>query len=623
MKRILNIYLLLFCSSVYAQYKTEIYVVPDGTGDFTTIQEAIDGTKSFPDTRITIYIKNGLYKEKVKVHMWNSRLTLKGESADGVIIRWDDYFSKIDRGRNSTFHTATLLVQGDDFRAENLTIENTAGPVGQALALSVEADRCVFENCRMLGNQDTLYADGANARQHYKNCYIEGTTDFIFGGATALFENCTIQSKANSYITAASTPQGRPYGFVFLNCKLTAADGVNKVYLGRPWRSYAKTVFVKCNMGDHIRPEGWNNWGSTEKERTVYYAEGGNTGPGAETTNRASWAKFLTDEEVKMYCPEEVLKPFLLPEMTISSKEAGNSTIPRDTSYTLQSAFEKYKKDYPFIRAIEYDSSKGNMRQADICYHSVNGRPLSLDIFSTADSSKSPKPAVVLIHGGGWSSGDKTLMHPLADFLAKIGYVAITVEYRLSPEAQYPAAVDDLKNAVTWIMKNGRDYNIDTNKIAISGCSAGAQLAGLVGLTYATDETKTLERNRIRAIINIDGVMDFTSEQARKYEDEPAREVTAAGRWFGGRYSEKPELWKEASPVYYVNENSPPTLFINSSQPRFHAGRDETIKKLDKYSIYSEIHTFDDAPHCFWLFYPWFEKTGMLIVQYLEKTLSN
>jgi pectinesterase len=324
MKRILNIFLLLFCSTVYGQYKTEIHVAQDGTGDFTTIQEAIDETKSFPDTRITIDIKNGLYKEKVKVHAWNSRLTLKGQSTDGVVIRWDDYFGKMKRGRNSTFLTATLLVQGDDFRAENLTIENTAGPVGQAIALSVEADRCVFENCRILGNQDTLYTDGANTRQYYQNCYIEGTTDFIFGGATALFENCTVHSKANSFITAASTPEGRPYGFVFLRCKLTAADDVNKVFLGRPWRSYAKTVFVECEMGGHIRPEGWNNWGSPEKERTVFYAEGGNKGPGADTANRVSWSRVLSDEEVKKYCTKEVLKPFLLPEMITSSQETGN-----------------------------------------------------------------------------------------------------------------------------------------------------------------------------------------------------------------------------------------------------------------------------------------------------------
>jgi len=324
MKPTLNLILLLFCSAASAQYQTEIRVAPNGAGDYTTIQEAIDGAKSFPDKRITISIMKGVYVEKVKVHAWNSRLTLKGAGADSVVIRWDDYFDKMQRGRNSTFHTATLLVQGDEFRAENLTIENGAGPVGQAVALAVEADRCVFTNCRLLGNQDTLFADGANTRRHYRNCTIEGTTDFIFGGATALFENCTIHSKADSYITAASTPQGRPYGFMFLKCKLTATDGVTRVYLGRPWRSYAKRVFVECDMGGHIRPEGWHNWNAPEKEQTVFYAEGANTGPGADTTKRVAWARVLSDGQVKKYRAEEVLKPFLLPEMITASQEAGD-----------------------------------------------------------------------------------------------------------------------------------------------------------------------------------------------------------------------------------------------------------------------------------------------------------
>lgn len=599
MKRFLHIALLMFCSAVYAEYKTELHVAQDGSGDFTTIQAAIDGAKAFPDTRITISIKNGVYEEKVKVHAWNNRLTLRGESADGVIIRRDDYFDKMERGRNSTFHTATLLVQGDEFLAENLTIENTAGAVGQAVAVAVEADRAVFENCRMIGNQDTLYADGANTRQHYKNCYIEGTTDFIFGGATVLFEECTIHSKADSYITAASTPEGRSYGFVFLKCKLTAADGVGNVYLGRPWRSYARTVFVQCEMGGHIRPEGWHNWNLREKEKTAVYAEGGNTGPGADTSKRVLWARILSDDGVQRYCAEEVLKPFLIPEIASIS-------IPRDTSYTLQSAYAKYRTHYPNIRAIEYDPRGGSMLKADVRYHSVEGRSLSLDIFSATGTSDSPKPAVMLIHGGGWSSGDRNLMYPLADYLAKHGLITIAVEYRLSPEAKYPAAVDDLKHAIAWVLENGPDYGVDTSRIAVLGCSAGAQLAGLVGLT----------EKPIAAIINIDGVMDFTCEEARQHEDDPAK-ATAAGRWLGGRYSEKPDLWKEASPVYYVNDNSPPILFINSSQPRFHAGRDDVIHKLGDYGIYTEVHTLDDAPHSFWLFDPWFEKTGDFVVQFL------
>ncbi len=612
----------LLCSAASAQYQTDITVAPDGTGDFATIQEAIDGAKSFPDERITIHLKSGLYEEKVKVHTWNSRLTLKGAGVGDVVIRWNDTFDKMQRGRNSTFHTPTLLVQGDSFRAENLTIENGAGEVGQAVALAVEADRCVFENCRLLGNQDTLYADGANSRQYYRNCTIEGTTDFIFGGATALFENCVIRSKADSYITAASTPEGRPYGFVFLRCKLTAADGVSKVYLGRPWRSYAKTVFVGCEMGGHIRPEGWNNWGSPEKELTVFYAEGANAGPGADTVQRVPWARVLSNEEIKTYRAEEVLKPFLLPEMIVPAREAGNLNVARDNSYTLQSAYAKYKKDYPSIRPVQYDTTSGSMQWKDVCYRSVDGRTLSLDIFSTGKASEARKPAVVLVHGGGWSSGNRRLMYPLADYLVRHGYIGIPVEYRLSPEARYPAAVDDLKDAVTWAFENGRDVGVDTDKVAILGCSAGAQLAALVGLTYGAEETDRSHRNRIRAIVNVDGVMDFTSEEARKYEDAPGKKVTAAGRWFGGRYAERPQLWQEASPVYYVTEGSPPIAFINSSQARFHAGRDDVIRKLDAFSIYTEVHTFDDAPHSFWLFDPWFEKTGAFVVQFLAETLN-
>lgn len=315
MKWCMTIMLLAISTVMTAQYKTAFYVAKDGSGDFESIQAAIDAAKSFPEKRVVIHIKNGVYEEKIKVHSWNTNLTLKGESESNTIIRWGDYFDKMGQGRNSTFHTATLLVQGDHFRAENLSIENTAGEVGQAVALAVEADRCVFTNCRLTGNQDTLFADGANTRQHYANCYIEGTTDFIFGGATALFESCTIHSKCNSYVTAASTPEGRKYGFVFIGCNLTAEDTVYKVYLGRPWRSYAKTVFIACEMGSHILPQGWDNWGSENKEKTVYYAEYGNTGPGANTSERVIWSHALTEHEAEKYTAKEVLQPFLLPAM--------------------------------------------------------------------------------------------------------------------------------------------------------------------------------------------------------------------------------------------------------------------------------------------------------------------
>ncbi|MEZ4686400.1 MAG: pectinesterase family protein [Bacteroidia bacterium] len=208
MRLLFSIILFFFLQNLHAAYKTDIYVAKDSSGDYTSIQEAIDNAKSFPDKRVTIHIKAGVYQEKVKVHSWNSNLSLIGEDADNTIIRWGDHFSKIDRSRNSTFHTPTLLVQAENCRLENLTIENTAGPVGQAVALAVEADRCTVQKCSIKGHQDALYAAGSNARQHYKNCYIEGTTDFISERRRRCFENCTIHSLGNSL----SLPPARPRG---------------------------------------------------------------------------------------------------------------------------------------------------------------------------------------------------------------------------------------------------------------------------------------------------------------------------------------------------------------------------------------------------------------------------
>jgi pectinesterase len=307
-KLLLFLAIILSCFIARADDLYKMVVAKDGSGDFTSIQQAINSTKTFPPQRITIFIKNGIYNEKVKVHAWNNDLTIIGESAENTIITYNDYFDKIKLGRNSTFYTWTMQVQGNDFIAENLTIENTAGPVGQAVALHVEADRCLFRNIRILGHQDALYAAGMNCRQYYKDCYIEGTTDFIFGAATALFENCIIHSKSNSYITAASTPEGTPFGYVFKHCKLTASEGVDSVYLGRPWRKYAKTVFIECELGSHILPEGWQVWSNSDNKQNTFYAEYNNTGPGANTSKRIPWSHQLTRKEAKQYTTGNILK---------------------------------------------------------------------------------------------------------------------------------------------------------------------------------------------------------------------------------------------------------------------------------------------------------------------------
>ena len=295
------IVLFSFTTKQKFEVKYTYVVAKDGSGDFTSIQSAIEACKSFPDERITIFIKNGIYNEKVFIPEWNTKISLIGESKDSTIISFADYFKKIDKGRNSTFYTATLLVQGNDFHAENLTIENSAGQVGQALALAVEADRCSFSNCKFLGNQDTIYLSGEHNRQYFVDCYIEGTTDFIFGEATALFEKCSIKCKADSYITAASTPEGFAYGFVFKNCTIEAAPGVKDVYLGRPWRKYAKVVFINCKMGAFIDSKGWSNWQKTDNYKTVFYAERNSTGAGAKPDERVSWSHQLTEDQAERY----------------------------------------------------------------------------------------------------------------------------------------------------------------------------------------------------------------------------------------------------------------------------------------------------------------------------------
>lgn len=297
-RRLIPIALALLSVAAHAaNYKTQLSVALDGSGDYPSIQAAIDDAKSFPDERVTITIQPGVYREKVLVPSWNNRLTLQG--VGNVTITHADSFKSIGRGRNSTFFTHTLRIDANDVIVRNLTIENAAGEVGQAVALHVEGHRCRFENLRLLGHQDTLYLDGEGSIQVFRDCYIEGTTDFIFGGASALFENCEIRAKSDSYLTAASTPKGATFGFVFLDCRLTADESAKKVYLGRPWRTHAQTVFIRCAIGPHIRSEGWHNWGNLDAESHAFYAEFSNTGPGAATDARVPWSRQLSPEAAR------------------------------------------------------------------------------------------------------------------------------------------------------------------------------------------------------------------------------------------------------------------------------------------------------------------------------------
>lgn len=274
----------------------ELVVAQDGTGDYTTIAEALEAVRAFMDFDVKIYIKKGIYKEKLVVPSWVQHIELIGEDVQNTIITHADHANMNHMG---TFRTYTVKVEGNYITFRNITIENNAPRLGQAVALHTEGDCLRFINCRFLGNQDTVYTGVEGTRLYFENCYIEGTTDFIFGPSTTWFEGCTIHSKANSYITAASTPKDIEYGYIFNKCRLTAAEGVDKVYLGRPWRPYACTIFMNCELGKHIVGAGWDNWRNAENEKTARYAEYKNSGEGATRNARVKWAKQLSDKEAE------------------------------------------------------------------------------------------------------------------------------------------------------------------------------------------------------------------------------------------------------------------------------------------------------------------------------------
>lgn len=326
MKKLLSL-LFLFCCLISLQlkgqsnatYPAELTVAQDGSGNYQTIQEAVNSVRDLSQKQVIIHIKKGTYHEKLVIPSWKTRISLVGDDAQNTIITNDDFSGKpypggkdaLGKDKFSTYTSYTVLVQGNDFTAENLTIQNTSGRVGQAVALHIESDRCIIKNCHILGNQDTLYAATERSRQFYLGCYIEGTTDFIFGEATAVFEQCTIKSLTNSYVTAAATSPRQLFGFVFLECKFIADTSAKRVYLGRPWRPYAKTVIIDCELGGHILAAGWDPWKGDnmfpDKELTTYYAEYGNTGAGANTTGRVVWAKQLSFKEAKRYTISNIL----------------------------------------------------------------------------------------------------------------------------------------------------------------------------------------------------------------------------------------------------------------------------------------------------------------------------
>lgn len=297
MQKLISILIFLIATPIFIQANEyDIVVAKDGSGNFKSVQEAILAVRAYTPAPKTIYIKDGRYIEKVVIPAFICDITIIGESKENTVITFDDHAKINNMG---TFRSYSLKVEGHRITMKNLTVENNAPMVAQAVALHVEGTQFRLINCNLLGNQDTLFTGNDNGEQYYKNCYIEGTTDFIFGPATVWFEGCELKSKKNSYITAASTPDKNKYGYIFNNCNLTSDSETTKVFLGRPWRNFAYVLFMNCKMGKHIRPEGWHNWRQPEREKTSRYMEYNNKGAGAERSQRVTWSKELKRCEAK------------------------------------------------------------------------------------------------------------------------------------------------------------------------------------------------------------------------------------------------------------------------------------------------------------------------------------
>lgn len=450
------------------QYKYVFTVAKDGSGDYYTIQDAIDAMRVYPLAPITLFIKNGTYREKIELPATNTDVSFIGENADSTLIVFDDFSGK---GRHNTFTSWTARISGNRFFAANISFVNSAGPVGQALALYVDADQAVFRNCKFLGHQDTIFSGGEDARQLFDNCFIEGTTDFIFGPGTVVFSRCTIRARSNSHITAASTPKGKKFGLVFLDCRVIADSQVTNLSLGRPWRAFAKTAFLRCALPAAVRPAGWDNWGNPDNEKTVLYAEYKNTGPGAGISKRVNWSRQLTGKEAATYTLKNIFG-------------SGNWYTDVQKPVFNPQAFGVKKAEVVPLYTGKVPNNKETAEQ-ELAITKDNVTRISKVSIPTLTIYRPDKPngqAVVICPGGGYSilAFDKEGTR-VAEELIKWGVTAIVLKSRLPDDKlQFDrslAPLQDAQEAIRYVRRHSTVWKINPNRIGIMGFSAGGHLA--------------------------------------------------------------------------------------------------------------------------------------------------
>ncbi len=554
---VVNMKLFLFpiLAAIYSSFslwaQTNIVVASDGSGQFKSLQDAIMAVPSGSITGpVVIHIKPGTYRETIYVQREKRFFHLVGEDPEKTILTFNLYagMTNVDGKPLDTLETPTAMIDADDFTAENLTFENSAGPVGQALAIRVDGDRAVFRHCRFIGWQDTILLN--SGRQYFADCYIAGHMDFIFGAATAWFENCQIHCLRNGYITAASTPQDQQFGFVFSHCKIDGESGV-ETHLGRPWRIYAGTIWLNCEMSGVVRPEGWNDWKKPEARQTARYAEYNSSGPGANPAARAGWTRQLTKSEAAAITIRKVLR----------GPDHWNPMLDPVTG----------------------------ANRVGIQYGEASGEKLYLDAHVPEGSGVFP--TLIIVHGGGWRSGDKeTDIVPVLES-AITNFTWFTINYRLAPTNRWPACYDDLLTAILWVKKHAAEYKGDPNRIALIGYSAGGHLVTLTG-------TRTNADTLVQAVVGFAPPTEIATDAERR---------GSLDNWIAMKYlldrdsldAATLKIMNDISPDNHIQPGLPPYLLVQGSKDMV-APYSQTLdfeSKLKQCNIPCDFITIEGAQH--------------------------
>jgi pectinesterase len=553
--------------------QTNIVVAADGSGQFKTVQEAINAvpqTTRFDNPAI-IHVKPGVYKELIYVQHEKRFVHLVGENPLKTVLTYNLNANIIgtDGKPIGTFRTPSTFIDADDFTVENITFENTAGPVGQALAIRVDGDRVVFRNCRFLGWQDTILIN--RGRQYFENCYITGHVDFIFGAATAFFENCHIHILRDGYITAASTPPQQPFGFVFSRTKITSESPTTKTYLGRPWRPFASTIFLNTEMSEVIRPEGWHNWSQPDREQTSRYSEFGSTGPGAKPNERVKWAKQLTEAGAKMITLQRVL--------------AGADNWDPKTGTT---SFTHMNEAAQTPIVLWPDGAPG----------AVGKEPLDIPTLTPflPLPEKATGAAIIVCPGGGYGHLADHEGGPVAQWLNSIGITAFVLKYRLGPRYHHPAPLQDAARAIRTVRARASEWKINPERVGILGFSAGGHLAATLathfdsGRASAGDPIERLSSRPALAILiyPVITMRDKTHAGSKKNllgDNAPAELVTLL--------SNEEQVTKDTPPTFLVHTMTDTAVPVENSLM--------FVAALRKAAVPVEFHLYERGPHGFGL----------------------